>query len=193
VAKEATFCTKKPSFEAEMIFEPMQIPGAFVVKPEAISDERGFFARSWCQREFEAHGLNTHLVQCNISQSRKRGTLRGMHYQAPPHEEAKLVRCTRGSIYDVVLDLRRGSPTFKNHDSVVLSATNHLMAYVPEGCAHGFITLEDDVEVFYQMSEFYVPDAQRGVRFDDPAFAIRWPEPVAVIAPRDAAYPDFET
>jgi dTDP-4-dehydrorhamnose 3,5-epimerase len=174
-----------------LLFESMHIPGAFVVKPEMISDERGFFARSWCRREFGEHGLNTRLVQCNISQSRERGTLRGMHYQVSPHEEAKLVRCTRGSIYDVVLDLRRESPTYKEHDSVILSAANHYMAYVPEGCAHGFITLEDDVEVFYQMSEFYVPEAQRGVRFDDPAFGIEWPEPVRVIAPRDAGYQDF--
>jgi dTDP-4-dehydrorhamnose 3,5-epimerase len=172
-------------------FESLDVSGAYVISPEKIEDERGFFARSWSRDEFEAHGLNPNVAQCNISFNNAKGTLRGMHYQAQPYEETKLVRCTKGSIYDVVVDLRPGSPTFKKHDGATLSADNRLMLYVPEGCAHGFITLEDGVEIFYQISEFYTPSAQRGVRYDDPAFGIDWPVPVTVINPRDKNYPDF--
>lgn len=174
-----------------MIFRETKLPGAYVIDLEPHRDERGFFARAWCQREFEAHGLTPRLVQCNISFNTRRGTLRGMHYQAPPHEEAKLVRCTRGRLYDVIIDLRPDSPAFKQHIGITLSAENRTMLYVPEGFAHGFLTLDDATEVFYQMSAFYAPEAARGVRWDDPAFGIEWPAPVEHIKDRDQAYADF--
>ncbi len=177
-------------YAVAMLFTRTSIDGAFVVEPEPISDERGFFARTWCQREFKAHGLNSELVQCNLSFNRRKGTLRGMHYQAAPHQEAKLVRCTTGAIYDVAIDLRPTSPTFGAHTAAVLDAANRRMLYIPEGCAHGFLTLQDGTEVAYQMSAFYVPEADRGVRFDDPAFGIRWPDEVRVISQRDRSYPD---
>ena len=175
-----------------MIFAETKLKGAFIVEPERLEDERGFFARTWCQREFEAHGLNTRWVQCNISFNRTRGTLRGMHYQAAPYEEAKLVRCTMGAIYDVIVDLRPESPIFKQHIAVVLTAQNHKMLYVPEGFAHGFLTLEDNTEVFYQMSESYVPGYSRGIRWNDPAFGIQWPTDVQAISERDQNHPDFK-
>lgn len=174
-----------------MRFAATKLAGAFVIDLERHEDDRGFFARAWCQREFGARGLNPRLVQCNISYNTKKGTLRGMHFQAPPHEEAKLVRCTRGAIHDVILDLRPHSPTFKEHVAVVLSAENRTMIYVPEGVAHGFQTLDDHTEVFYQMSEFYVPGAERGVRWDDPAFSIAWPPADRLMSERDRGYPDF--
>lgn len=175
-----------------MRFRETPVVGAFLVEPERAPDERGFFARTWCRGEFEARGLSGELVQCSISFNRQKGTLRGMHYQAPPHQEAKLVRCTRGAIYDVALDLRSGSPTLGAHAGVVLSSEDRRMLYVPEGCAHGFLTLEDETEVAYQMSEPYVPSAARGVRFDDPAFGIPWPGEIRVIAERDRLYPDLQ-
>jgi dTDP-4-dehydrorhamnose 3,5-epimerase len=175
-----------------MIFHKTKLAGVFEVHPEPQSDERGFFARSWCQQEFAQHGLNPKLVQCNISVTLRKGTLRGLHFQAVPFAETKLVRCTRGAIYDVVLDLRPYSPTFRDWIAVVLTADNHNMVYVPEGCGHGFLTLQDDIEVFYQMSEFYHPEAGRGVRWDDPAFQIAWPEKVQAISERDRTYPDFK-
>ena len=175
-----------------MIFAETKLKGAFIVEPERLEDERGFFARTWCQREFEAHSLNTRWVQCDISFNRKKVTLRGMHYQAAPYKEAKLVRCTMGAIYDVIVDLRPESPTFKQHIAVVLTAQNHKMLYVPEGFAHGFLTLEDNTEVFYQMSEFYVPGYSRGIRWNDPAFGIQWPADVQVISERDQNHPDFK-
>lgn len=162
-----------------------------MIEIEPIEDDRGFFARSWCAREFEAHGLNPRLAQCNISFNQRRGTLRGMHYQEQPHAEAKLVRCTRGSIYDVILDLRPGSPTFGAWEAFELSADNRRMVYVPEGFAHGFQTLEDGCEVFYQMSVFYHAPSARGVRWNDPAFGIEWPLDDPIISKRDASYPDF--
>lgn len=174
-----------------MIFIPTQLQGAFIIEPERLEDERGFFARAWCEREADAHGLKVRWVQCNISFNRKKGTLRGMHYQIAPYEEAKLVRCTMGAIYDVIIDLRPMSPTYGNYAAVVLTAQNHKMLFVPEGFAHGFLTLEDDTEVFYQMSQFYAPEYARGVRWDDPAFGIRWPADVLVISDRDRSYPDF--
>lgn len=174
-----------------MIFQKTKIPGVFKIEMDPKDDDRGFFARTWCRAEFELHGLSTNLAQCSVSFNHSKGTLRGMHFQAAPHSEAKLVRCTRGSIYDVALDLRPESPTFKQWESTILSAENHHMFYVPEGCAHGFLTLEDSSEVFYQISEFYAPDASRGVRWNDSAFSIQWPEDVKVISPRDASYPDF--
>lgn len=175
-----------------MIFAETKLKGTFIVEPERLEDERGFFARTWCQREFEAYSLNTRWVQCNISFNRKKGTLRGMHYQAAPYKEAKLVRCTMGAIYDVIVDLRPESPTFKQHFAVVLTAQNHRMLHVPEGFAHGFLTLENNTEVFYQMSEFYVPGYSKGIRWNDPAFGIQWPADVQVISERDQNHPDFK-
>ena len=187
-----------------MIFTETKLKGAYIVDLEKIEDERGFFARSWCQREFEAHGLNSRLVQCNISFNLKKGTLRGMHYQAAPYEETKLVRYVRGSIYDVMIDIRPDSATYCHWIGVELTAHGSLpaahcsphtahykMLYVPKGFAHGFLTLEDNTEVFYQMSEFYCPDHVRGFRWDDPAFGIEWPSDVQVISERDRCYPDF--
>jgi dTDP-4-dehydrorhamnose 3,5-epimerase len=175
-----------------VIFNQLDIPGAYLVLPERHEDERGFFSRTWCNREFNERGLNSTPVQCNISFNKVKATLRGMHYQAPPHEEAKLVRCTAGAILDVVVDLRRDSPTFLQHSSATLTAGNRHSLYVPEGCAHGFMTLEDSTEVFYQMTEFYAPGAARGVRWDDPAFQIPWPMTPAVISERDRTYPNIE-
>ncbi|MFA7242624.1 MAG: dTDP-4-dehydrorhamnose 3,5-epimerase [Sulfuricellaceae bacterium] len=170
-----------------MRFNETAIPGAYLVEIEVLADERGFFARSWCCDEFAQHGLNAKLVQCDISYNKKRGTLRGMHCQAEPFAEAKLVRCTMGAIYDVILDLRRDSSAFGRWAAVELSAANRRMLYIPEGVAHGFQTLEDDSEVFYQMSERYHPECARGVRWDDPAFGIAWPMPELVISERDQA------
>ena len=175
-----------------MKFHESKISGAFEIEPELKTDERGYFARTWCKKEFELYGLSSQLVQCSISFNVHAGTLRGLHYQAGPHAETKLVRCTKGSVYDVVVDLRPESPTFKDWVGVVLSAANHRMLYIPQGCAHGFLTLEPESEVFYQMSEFYNPQAARGMRWDDPAFQIAWPKKVEVINERDRTYPDFK-
>jgi dTDP-4-dehydrorhamnose 3,5-epimerase len=175
-----------------MIFLKTKIPGVFEIHIEAKPDDRGFFARTWCQQEFEAQGLSGRLVQCNLSFNTRKGTLRGMHYQTAPHEEAKLIRCTKGAIYDVVLDLRQQSSTFKDWIAVVLTSEKRNLVYVPEGCAHGFLTLEDQSEVSYQMSELWKNESARGVRWNDPAFHIRWPEKVEVISDRDRTYPDFE-
>ena len=169
-----------------------QAPGDLHIDLERRSDERGFFARTWCQKEFRDHGLNSNLIQCSISLNSKKGTLRGMHYQTAPFAEAKVVRCTAGSIYDVILDLRRQSPTFKQWFGAELSATNRRSLYVAEGCAHGFVTMADDTEVLYQMSEFYHPESSHGVRWNDPAFQIDWPQDVAIISERDRTYADFE-
>jgi dTDP-4-dehydrorhamnose 3,5-epimerase len=177
-----------------MIFTEARIKGVYTIDLAPHEDERGFFARSYCWREFEAHGLNPRVVQCSVSYSRRRGTLRGMHYQAPPDAEAKLVRCVRGAIYDVAVDLRADSPTYRQWTAIELRAEPGRparMLYVPEEFAHGFLTLEDDTEVFYQISEFFTPHAAQGFRWNDPAFAIVWPEPVRVISDRDRTYPDF--
>lgn len=171
-----------------MKFVETPLKGAFVIELEPIEDERGFFARTFCRREFEEHGLNPNLVQCSISFNRKRGTLRGMHYQVPPHAECKLVRCTRGAIYDVIVDLRDGSPTARKWFGVELSAENRRAIYIPEGFAHGLQALVDDSEVLYEISEFYHAESARGVRFDDPAFGIRWPLPVAMVSARDRGF-----
>jgi dTDP-4-dehydrorhamnose 3,5-epimerase len=175
-----------------LTFHESKIQGVYEIHLERKPDERGFFARTWCQEEFQEHGLNPKLVQCSVSFNARRGTLRGLHHQAAPHPEAKLVRCTRGAIYDVVVDLRPDSPTFKDWIAVVLTATERNMVYVPEGCGHGFLTLEDETEVFYQMSEFYYPELARGVRWEDPSFQIVWPAEVVVISERDRTYPNFE-
>ncbi|MGB5878758.1 MAG: dTDP-4-dehydrorhamnose 3,5-epimerase [Thermoanaerobaculia bacterium] len=174
-----------------MIFLETPLAGAFVIDIEPHEDERGFFARTFCQEEFEAHGLDSTFVQSSVSFNRQRGTLRGMHFQAPPHEESKVVRCTAGAIYDVIVDLRPLSPTFVQWHAVTLSAENRTMFYIPGGFAHGFLTLEDNTEVLYQMSEFYYPDSARGVRWDDPAFGIEWPVEPTAISDRDQSYPDF--
>ena len=174
-----------------MIFQETPLAGAFVIDVEPHEDERGFFARTYCQEEFEANGLDPTVVQASISFNRQRGTLRGMHYQAPPHEETKVVRCTAGAIYDVIIDLRPHSSTFIQWHGVTLSAENRTMFYIPSGFAHGFLTLEDNTEVLYQMSEFYYPDSARGVRWDDPAFGIDWPAHPTLMSDRDRGYPDF--
>jgi dTDP-4-dehydrorhamnose 3,5-epimerase len=174
-----------------VILSATPVKGAFLVELDRREDERGFFARTWCQREAAAHGLNPRVVQCSVSVSLLAGTVRGMHYQAAPHEEARLVRCTRGAIYDVIIDLRPDSPSYFQHWATTLTADNRRALYVPEGVAHGFQTLEDQTEVFYQMSAFYAPDAARGVRWDNAAFGIRWPLPVSCVSERDRAFPDF--
>ena len=174
-----------------MIFRETPLAGAWVLEPERFEDERGFFARTYCRREFEAHGLDPSIAQCSVSFNHWRGTLRGLHFQAAPHEEIKLVRVTRGAIWDVIVDVRPGSPTFKRHFGIILSAENRHELYIPKGMAHGFQTLEDETELFYQISEFYAPDFARGYRWDDPAFAIPWPEPVTVISEKDRNLPLF--
>lgn len=174
-----------------MIFRKTKIRGVIVIDLEKLEDERGFFARTFCQREFLARGLNPRVVQCNTSFNKHKGTLRGLHFQAAPYQEAKLVRCIQGAIYDVVVDLRPDSPSYKMYDSFELTAENRTMLYVPEGVAHGFQTLRPDSEVFYQMSESYVQQAARGVRWDDPAFGISWPPGERMINERDRNYADF--
>jgi len=176
-----------------VIFTETPLPGAYLVGLEPREDSRGFFARTWCAREFAAAGLETRVAQCSLSVSLRRGTLRGLHYQAAPHQEAKLIRCPRGALLDVILDLRPDSPAFRQHFSVELNQHNRLALYVPTGCAHGFQTLEDDTEIWYQMSEFHHPESARGIRWDDPAFGILWPVMPPILHERDAAYPDFAT
>lgn len=174
-----------------MKFTETPLKGAYLLEMEPHRDERGYFARTWCRAEFEAHGLNSRLEQCSTSFNRRRGTLRGMHYQAEPYAETKLVRCTRGALYDVVVDLRADSPTFKKWFAVELTASNLLMLYVPEGFAHGFQTLEDETEVLYQISERYRPEYARGVRWNDPVFDFRWPVEESFMSERDRSFPDF--
>ncbi len=175
-----------------MIFRETTLPGAYLIEIERREDERGFFARSWCQREFSELNLDPCVVQCNISFNKLKGTLRGMHFQTAPHTEAKLVRCTQGALYDVIVDLRRGSPTYLKWFSAELTAENRAALYVPKGFAHGFQTLVDNTEVFYQMSEFYVPEASGGVHWNDPIFAIEWRLPVRVISEKDDALPVYD-
>jgi dTDP-4-dehydrorhamnose 3,5-epimerase len=174
-----------------MRFTETALAGAFVIEFECHRDERGYFARSWCQREFAQHGLDTALVQCNVSHNTRAGTLRGMHFQVAPHAEVKLVRCTRGALFDVIVDLRPASPTFKQHVGYELTEANGTALYVPKGFAHGYLTLHDETDVLYQVTEFFAPDAAGGVRWNDPAFGIAWPAEVRVISARDATYPDF--
>jgi dTDP-4-dehydrorhamnose 3,5-epimerase len=174
-----------------LIFRETRLKGAYIIEPEKRCDDRGFFARAWCEKEFADHKLNPRIVQCNISFNKHEGTLRGMHYQITPSAETKLVRCTRGAIYDVIIDLRPDSPTFKQYVAATLTAQDHKMLYVPEGFAHGFVTLEGNSEVFYQMSAFYAPQHARGVRWNDPAFGIEWPVRQPILVDRDRDYPDF--
>lgn len=175
-----------------MRFSPTKLADAVLVELEEHKDDRGFFARTFCEREFEAQGLPTRFPQCNLSRNDRAATMRGMHFNVPPYEEAKLVRCTRGAIYDVVIDLRPGSTSFGDWTGVELSADDGRALYVPPGFAHGFLTLVDATDVFYHMGEFFQPSAARGLRYDDPTFGVRWPVPVAVISERDATYPDFD-
>lgn len=175
-----------------MIFTPTKLAGVWLIEPELLTDERGFFARTWCCREFEQRGLNPRIVQCNTSFNRRAGTVRGMHWQRAPHGECKVVRCTQGEIYDVVIDMRSDSPTYCQWVGAELTSKNRDAFYIPEGCAHGFQTLADDSEVFYQMSEFFVAEFSGGVRWDDTAFGIAWPLPVGLISDRDKGYPDMK-
>jgi dTDP-4-dehydrorhamnose 3,5-epimerase len=172
-----------------MKFRPLTIPGAFAIEPEAVEDSRGFFARVWCERELEAHQLSTSIAQASISFNKKKGTLRGIHFQHQPFSENKIVRCTMGCLFDVVVDLRQGSPTFARHEAVVLSSTNRTMVYVPEGCGHAFQTLEDNTEVFYCISAFYHPEAAGGIRWNDPTIGIEWPCHDPIISERDQSLP----
>ena len=174
-----------------MIFTETKLSGVFLIELERLEDTRGFFALSWSAEEFARRSLDSQLAECNISLNNKKSTLRGMHYQAHPHGQTKLVRCTMGAIYDVVIDLRASSPTFKQWVGVELSAKNHLMIYIPKGFAHGFQTLEDNSEVFYQMSHPYMPHSSRAVRWDDPAFDINWPPGERIILEKDRSWPDF--
>ena len=174
-----------------MRFSRLGIPGAWLVELERHEDERGSFARTFCAREFAAQGLATHFVQTSLSANRRRGTLRGLHWQAAPHAEEKLVRCVRGRVYDVLVDLRPDSHIYRQHLALELSAAEGNALFIPAGVAHGFLTLEDDCEVHYAMTAFHAAEAARGVRFDDPAFGIVWPAPVAVISERDRSWPDF--
>jgi dTDP-4-dehydrorhamnose 3,5-epimerase len=174
-----------------VIFTPTRLKGAYLIDLELRQDARGFFARSFCEREFAEHGLIVNYPQCNVSYNKELLTLRGLHFNRTPHEEAKLVRCQAGSIYDVIVDLRPGSRTLGQWIGVELTAQNRRMIYIPKGFAHGFLTLTPDAEIFYQMSEFYVPDAGLGVRYDDPGINIQWPELPRVISERDRNYPDW--
>lgn len=175
-----------------MIFTKTKLADAYIIDIEQRQDERGFFARAWCQQEFEDHGLVSRVVQANISYNKRAGTLRGMHYQKTPYAETKLVRCVRGAIYDVIIDLRPDSPTYMQWLGVELTPENYRMLYVPEGFAHGFQTLADNTEVTYQVSQFYTPGAEGGLRYDDPAFKIEWPVAVQVISEKDRTWPDYE-
>ena len=175
-----------------MICEEIDVAGAFIIEPEKRTDDRGFFARVWCEAELKQRGLAGHISQINTGFSPKAGTLRGMHLQFPPHAEVKIARCTRGAAFDVVVDLRRGSPTYRRWAGVKMTPENARMVYVPEGCAHGYLTLANDTELVYTTTHTYAAAAARGVRFDDPAFGIVWPAPMQVISQADRSWPDFD-
>ena len=175
-----------------MIFTETKLKGAFIVEVKKIEDDRGFFGRAWCKQEFEDHGLNGNIVQLNTSLTKKKGTIRGMHYQVDPYQEAKFIRCTRGRIWDVMIDLRPDSPTFMQWVGTELSADNYKMAYVPENFAHGFVTLEDNSEVYYPVTAFYTPGSERGIRWNDPAFNIAWPINIEIVSDKDSSHPDFD-
>jgi dTDP-4-dehydrorhamnose 3,5-epimerase len=174
-----------------MIFQETPLRGAYVIEPQRTEDHRGFFARTWCRNELRQRGLKTELAQSNVGFSHHRGTLRGLHFQEPPHAEVKIVRCTRGSMFDVIVDLRPDSPTYKRWFGIELSQENCTMLYVPEGCAQGYITLVDNTEMCYQTSEFYHPESASGVRHDDPEFDIVWPIEVSIISQQDQQWPDY--
>jgi len=175
-----------------MQFLPLDLNGAYVIELEKREDSRGFFARGFCKNEFGTYGLENCFVQCNVSWSEKKGTLRGMHYQSPPRDEVKVVRCTRGALYDVIVDLRPDSPTYCRWAAVELSEKSYKMIYVPKGFAHGYQTLEDNTESFYLVSEFYAPEFERGIRWDDPRFAIEWPLPEPILSEKDSTVPNFQ-
>ena len=174
-----------------MLFLETKLKGAFTIELQRIEDSRGFFARAFCKREFERRGLNPAVVQCNVSFNPQKGTLRGMHYQQEPFREVKVVRCIAGAIFDAIVDLRPDSSTYRQWTGVELSAQNGRSLYVPEGFAHGYLTLTENTEVFYQVSEFYSPGYERGIRWNDPAFRIQWPIEPLIISPKDASHPDF--
>ena len=176
-----------------MIFTETKLKGAFVIDLQRLEDQRGFFARAWCQKDFEEHGLNPRLAQVNLAFNKKTATVRGMHFQHAPHQECKLVRCSRGAIYDVIVDLRRNSPTYKQWIGVELRPDNYRMLFVPEDFAHGYQTLEDNTEVIYQVSQFYAPKSEGGVRYNDSAFGIKWPLEVTVMSDKDKAWPDYKS
>jgi len=171
-----------------MIFRESKLSGVFIIETEKKDDGRGFFARIWDFEKFKEKGLNTKIAQCNMSYTKRKGTIRGLHYQTHPYEEAKLIRCTKGKIFDVIVDLRKGSPTFKKWEGFELSGENYRMLYVPEGLAHGFQTLEDDTEVYYQVSQFFTPNSEKGIIWNDPELKITWPIPVSVISEKDASW-----
>jgi dTDP-4-dehydrorhamnose 3,5-epimerase len=172
-----------------MVFTETKLKGAFIINLTRLEDERGFFARTFCQNEFKEHGLNIQIAQANISYNKRRGTFRGMHMQLPPYEESKLIKCARGTIYDVIVDMRVSSDTYKQWIGVELTAENHQMLYVPEGFAHGFMTLKNDTEVTYQMNQFYAPASEKGFRWNDPAFGIVWPIQPIIMAEKDKNFP----
>ncbi|MDB5411226.1 MAG: dTDP-4-dehydrorhamnose 3,5-epimerase [Rhodospirillales bacterium] len=176
-----------------MNFVATRLAGAFLIEIEPHEDERGSFARTWCGREFAARGLVIEIAQCSLSTNKRAGTVRGLHFQRAPHDEVKLVRCQRGAIFDVIVDLRPDSATFRRWQGFELSADNHRELYVPQGFAHGFQTLTDDAEIFYQISEYYVSEAAGGVRWDDPAFRVVWPLPISTISDKDRHWPDFQS
>lgn len=175
-----------------MRFTETKVKGALLMDLERREDHRGFFARSWCAREFGARGLISGIAQINVGYTAKKAAVRGMHFQLPPHAEAKTVRCTGGGVFDVVIDLRPDSPTYKQWDGFELTNENHRMLYIPEGCAHGYQTLTDGSEIEYLTSAFYAPESARGVRYDDPAFAVNWPLPVSIISDADRSWPDYK-
>ncbi len=174
-----------------MLFKETKLKGAYVVELDRIEDKRGFLARSFCQKEFKKNGLNFNIVQSSVSYNKKRGTIRGMHFQTSPYEEAKLVMCVKGELYDVIIDLRKNSPTYGKWFSIKLTETNYKSLYIPEGFAHGFQTLEDNTVILYQMSEFYYPESSRGIRWNDPAFRIKWPMDKFILSHKDKGYKDF--
>jgi dTDP-4-dehydrorhamnose 3,5-epimerase len=174
-----------------MIFNHTTLNDAFLIDIEKREDSRGFFARAWDIKEFQQNGLNSNLVQCNISRSKKKGTIRGMHYQKYPHQEAKLIRCTKGKIYDVIIDLRPNSKSYKKWEGFELSSDNYKLLYVPEGFAHGFQSLEDNTEIFYQVSQFYTPEAEAGIRWDDSTFNISWPLSSYIVSEKDSTWKKF--
>ena len=176
-----------------MNFEPLPLAGSYLIRPEPLADERGFLARTYCSRAFAENGLNENLRQCSILFNSRKHTLRGMHYQLPPHEEMKLVRCTRGAAYHAIVDLREESGTYLQWSGIELNSENRSLLYVPEGVAHGFVTLADATEIFYQMSEFHTPGCEAGIRWNDPAFNIAWPVQPAIISKRDSSFADLQS
>lgn len=186
------YCSYTRSGGSQMKFTETKLKSAYIIEPERMEDERGFFARTFCYDDFKAHNLNPNFLQCSISFNKRKGTLRGIHFQVEPKAESKLVRCTMGAIYDVIIDLRKNSNTYLQSTAFELNSDNRIMIYIPEGFAHGFQTLEDNSEVFYQMSEFYAPEYARGIRYDDPVFGIKWPLKTVIISEKDKKYQNIK-